>query len=104
VILPHTAVAGAEVVGRRLCGELSAADLPPRGADAAQVGERLRRRIAASAFAPGDEARGAHVSVSVGLAMSAMGTRDAEELVAAADRALYRAKRAGKDRVEVEPA
>jgi PleD family two-component response regulator len=42
--------------------------------------------------------------VSVGVAMSAAGSRGAEELVAAADRALYRAKRAGKDRVEVEPA
>jgi diguanylate cyclase (GGDEF)-like protein len=104
VILPHTAIAGAEVVGRRLRGELAAADLPPRGADAATVGERLRRSIATSAFAGRDEGHPSHVSVSVGVAMSAAGSRGAEELVAAADRALYRAKRAGKDRVEVEPA
>ncbi len=103
VILPHTAIAGAEVLGHRLRDELAAADLPPRGADAALVGERLRRSIAASAFAGRDDRRPSHVSVSVGVAMSAAGSRGAEELVAAADRALYRAKRAGKDRVEVEP-
>jgi diguanylate cyclase (GGDEF)-like protein len=103
VILPHTAIAGAEVLGHRLRGELAAADLPPRGADAALVGERLRKSIATSAFAGRDDRHPSHVSVSVGVAMSAAGSRGAEDLVAAADRALYRAKRAGKDRVEVEP-
>ena len=104
VILPHTAIAGAEVLGHRLRDELAAAGVPPRGADAALVGERLRKSIATSAFAGRDDRHPSHVSVSVGVAMSAAGGRSAEELVAAADRALYRAKRAGKDRVEVEPA
>lgn len=102
VILPHTAIAGAEVLGRRLGDELAAAGLPPRGVDAALVGERLRRRIATSTFAREDDGRFVRVSVSVGVAMSVAGSRGAEELVAAADRALYRAKNAGKDRVEVE--
>jgi len=104
VILPHTAIAGAEVLGHRLHGGLAVADLPPRGADAALVGERLRTSISTTAFAGHDDRHPSHVSVSVGVAMSVAGSGGAEELVAAADRALYRAKRAGKDRVEVEPA
>jgi diguanylate cyclase (GGDEF)-like protein len=103
VILPHTSVAGAEVLGRRLRDGLAAAGLPPQGTDAAEVGERLRKGIAASAFVGHGGRRHAHVSVSVGVAMSDAGSRGADELVAAADRALYRAKGAGKDRVEVEP-
>jgi diguanylate cyclase (GGDEF)-like protein len=103
VILPHTSTVGAAVLGGRLRQGVAATDVPPRGADAAEVGERLRRGIAGSSFAGGDGRHQAHVSVSIGVAMSDAGRRGAEELVAAADRALYRAKRTGKDRVEVEP-
>ncbi len=104
VILPHTGVTGAEVLGRRLRDGLAAADLPPLGVAAVEVGERLRKGIAASLFAGHGGRRHAHVSVSVGIAMTVAGSRGADELLAAADRALYRAKREGKDRVEVEPA
>jgi diguanylate cyclase (GGDEF)-like protein len=104
VILPHTGVTGTEVLGRRLRDGLAAADLPPRGVAAVEVGERLRKGIAGSLFAGHGGRRHAHVSVSVGIAMTVAGNRGPEELLAAADRALYRAKREGKDRVEVEPA
>jgi diguanylate cyclase (GGDEF)-like protein len=69
------------------------------GADeegAAQLAERVRVRLAARRI-PG--ARGLHVTASFGVAEYAppSGT---EELIAAADGALYRAKGAGKNRVE----
>jgi diguanylate cyclase (GGDEF)-like protein len=71
------------------------------GADAARVSEiaeRLRRHVGAEPF----RIRGATIraTVSIGVAVSARG-RTPERLMASADRALYRAKRAGRDRVRV---
>ena len=69
------------------------------GADeegAVQLAERIRVALAARSI-PG--APGLRVTASFGVAEYA-GESNSEELVAAADRALYRAKRAGKDRVE----
>jgi diguanylate cyclase (GGDEF)-like protein len=42
-----------------------------------------------------------HVTISVGIASLQLHAADAEHLVQAADRALYLAKRHGKNRVEV---
>ncbi len=58
--------------------------------------ERLRVALAARSI-PG--ARGLRVTASFGVAEYAPGS-DAEQLVAAADQALYRARHTGKDRVE----
>ena len=69
------------------------------GADedgAALLAERVRAGLAAWAI-PG--ARGLRVTASFGVAAYTPAS-DPEQLVAAADEALYRAKRAGKDRVE----
>jgi diguanylate cyclase (GGDEF)-like protein len=69
------------------------------GADeegAAQLAERLRIALAARGF-PG--VPGLRVTASFGVAEYG-GETNTEQLLAAADRALYRAKRAGKDRVE----
>ena len=60
--------------------------------DAYRVAERLRRAVAT--HRPGEPA----VTISIGLADS-LGAQSASELVAAADAALYDAKRAGRDRV-----
>jgi diguanylate cyclase (GGDEF)-like protein len=73
------------------------------GADAggaAQLADRVRSSLAERSFLG---AEGAVVSVtsSFGVAQHTVGS-DERELFAAADRALYRAKRAGKNRVELD--
>ena len=73
------------------------------GADAvggAQLADRVRASLAERSFLGSD---GAVVSVtcSFGVAQHGPGT-DERELFAAADRALYRAKREGKNRVELD--
>lgn len=66
------------------------------GKGAAQLAERVRAEFAARSV-PGID--GLRVTASFGVAEYSPHSRS-EELVAAADGALYRAKRAGKDRVE----
>ena len=105
VILPNTGRDGACAVGDRLVRQvatLQAAgeDLPPpaHGDGARSVGERIRESIES-----GDVAglEGARVTVSVGVGFYPGAAADPEELVRAADKALYLAKRLGKNRVEV---
>jgi diguanylate cyclase (GGDEF)-like protein len=107
VLLPNTSRDGAQVVGDRLVREVAAlgqagADLPAPQIDGARcVGERIRASIAAAEL-PGvgadDEA---HVTVSVGLASLPGAASSPDELVRNSDKALYLAKRLGKNRVEV---
>jgi len=63
--------------------------------------ERWREAVAASAFALPDGGRVA-ATLSIGIAALAPDHTSAADLVAAADRALYAAKRRGRNRVEVE--
>ncbi len=79
-ILPQTDRAGAEIVAQRMRGIVN--------------NLRLRNR------AP----YGSTVTVSIGIATrEAVASGAPEDLVETADRALYRAKRAGRDRAEFEP-
>lgn len=67
---------------------------------ARQAAERARRRISRTEFGddvPGDARR---ITASFGLATAPGDADEPEALVAGADEALYRAKRAGKDRVD----
>jgi diguanylate cyclase (GGDEF)-like protein len=73
------------------------------GADAvgaAQLADRVRASLAERSFL-GSEGAVVSVTCSFGVAQHTPGTDD-RELFAAADRALYRAKREGKNRVELD--
>jgi diguanylate cyclase (GGDEF)-like protein len=64
------------------------------------VGERIRKTIATARFEGRGGERQAHMTVSIGIASFPDHCRDAEGLVDCADKALYLAKRMGKNRVE----
>ena len=81
VLLPNTAAAGALIVGERLLAE-------------------VRDLAAPSSSPPGEEPLPAPITVSVGLAAFPESAAGADELVRHADKALYLAKRRGKDRLE----
>ena len=87
----------------RYGGEELALILP--GADlegAACVGERVRTAIETRKLPiRGEGGQPVFVTVSIGVAALGHGPEEASALVAAADEALYRAKRSGKNRTEV---
>lgn len=88
----------------RLGGEEFATILPATDAEGArQVAERLREAVAALELPAGEDGTRPRVTASCGVAaaVAELGVRR-HGLVSAADRALYRAKHAGKNRVEVE--
>ncbi|MGK5682550.1 diguanylate cyclase [Actinoplanes sp. URMC 104] len=83
----------------RYGGEEFAVLLPGAGpAAAAEVAERIRRAVSIAPIAVGED-RLHRVTVSIGVAGLPSVCTDADELVLAADRALYAAKNAGRDRV-----
>jgi diguanylate cyclase (GGDEF)-like protein len=85
----------------RYVGEELAVILPETGPDGAlEAGERIRRRIEASPVTRLDGEGALRVTASVGTASIPEVADSADELVAAADAALYRAKQAGKNRTE----
>ena len=68
---------------------------------ALETAERLRAAVAGCGF--GYEGRGIPLTISIGVTVAETAEkRDADAFVAAADRALYRAKRAGRNRVEAD--
>ncbi|MDG4553030.1 MAG: PAS domain S-box protein [Candidatus Competibacter sp.] len=90
-----------DLIGR-LGGEEFAALLPGTDTEGARcLAERLRECVAASPAA--GDAGEISFTVSIGLASFAAADRTANTILARADRALYRAKEAGRNRVEVEP-
>jgi diguanylate cyclase (GGDEF)-like protein len=90
-------VRACDVLGR-FGGEEFVAVLPGAGQqEACHIAERLRGRVRDIAM----QARGATVTVTVSIGVAALGVDggDLFELLAAADAALYRAKKSGRDRV-----
>jgi diguanylate cyclase (GGDEF)-like protein len=74
--------------------------LPETGHDGAlAVGERIRERIAAHAFLAG-EGLNIHLTVSVGVATLPDAATSADELLRAADSAMYQVKARGKDGIQ----
>ena len=86
----------------RIGGEEFASLLPDTGEDdAIWLAERMRRAFEASSHPIGQ--RVIRSTVSVGVAISDEEYSDLSALLAAADRALYRAKALGRNRVEPSP-
>ena len=92
-------------VAGRFGGEEFSIVLPQtRAVDAIRIAERIRSDIAALSIIVPGAAGGerVHVTVSIGVAALDSGTeRNLDELLAAADAALYRAKRSGRDQVQM---
>ncbi|HEY0140937.1 MAG TPA: diguanylate cyclase [Thermoanaerobaculia bacterium] len=86
----------------RIGGEEFAVLLPETPLfDALQFGEKVRSTIASATIRTGEIEH--HVTVSIGVACTAHShVAEPQELFAAADQALYRAKQNGRNRVEVE--
>ena len=101
IVLPNTAREGAEVVGARLAQRLSSLPgaPPPHEEGALDVSEHIRVSVAASEL-PGVDGD-ARITVSIGVACHPGVAGGPGELVRSADKALYLAKRLGKNRVEV---
>ncbi|HEY5581602.1 MAG TPA: diguanylate cyclase, partial [Rhodoferax sp.] len=84
----------------RYGGEEITVILPETAADAAMLAaERLRQIIEGQTF-PFEDKENVHITVSIGVATSSEHLASATELTAAADRAMYRAKEQGRNRVE----
>lgn len=94
---------GEEAVFGRIGGEEFAAVLPARNLDQAiGIAQRVRQEFAREAAVYGDA--DIHPTVSVGVVMENDPGHAVDCLLAAADRALYCAKAAGRNRVEVADA
>lgn len=69
--------------------------------DAVEVAERVRRVVEYECSPERDASLSCQITVSLGIASLAADTQTLEQPIAAADREMYRAKRAGKNRISV---
>lgn len=67
------------------------------------IGETLRQAVAAAPVALGPVGGSLPITLSVGIAAFHADSDSADALIARADRALYRAKEGGRNRVEIDP-
>lgn len=91
---------GHDVVAR-YGGEEFAAILPETGLEGARIyAEKIRQAVAKLSFGTSSAPR--HLTISAGCAASGADVRSPRDLLALADRRLYHAKNAGRDRVCAE--
>jgi len=93
----RAALRSSDVIGR-FGGEEFAIVLPETSVACKDVAEALRQRIAASEVA--HQAKSIRVSASLGATTLADTDRELMDMISRADEALYRAKSAGRNRVE----
>lgn len=88
-------------VASRYGGEEFCILLPQTGlAEAGVIADRIRQRVATTEFPHGKSQPLGHVTISVGVSTFSKHVDTPENIIAAADRALYQAKSLGKDRVQ----
>ncbi|HEX6649033.1 MAG TPA: diguanylate cyclase [Pyrinomonadaceae bacterium] len=88
-------------VASRYGGEEFCILLPQTGiAEAGTIADRIRDRVATTQFPHGKSQPLGRVTISVGVSTFAKNIDTPENVIAAADRALYQAKSLGKDRVQ----
>jgi diguanylate cyclase (GGDEF)-like protein len=96
-----TQTLGADVLFARIGGEEFASCIPVGDIDEAYaIADRVRRNFASVAARFGDESLSPSVSVGVTLGCDPQAT--VTDLLSVVDRALYRAKELGRNRVELE--
>lgn len=87
-------------VASRYGGEEFCILLPQTGlVEAGAIADRIRQRVSTTHFPHGKTQPLGHVTVSIGVSTYSSIVNTSENIIAAADRALYQAKHMGKDRV-----
>jgi diguanylate cyclase (GGDEF)-like protein len=87
-------------VASRYGGEEFCILLPQTGmAEAGAIADRIRDRVSTTQFPHGKSQPFGHVTISMGVSTFTRNIDTPENIIAAADRALYQAKSLGKDRV-----
>ena len=88
-------------VASRYGGEEFCILLPQTGiAEAGAIADRIRHRVSTTHFPHGKSQPLGRVTISVGVSTFSKNIDTSENIIAAADRALYQAKSLGKDRVQ----
>jgi diguanylate cyclase (GGDEF)-like protein len=88
-------------VASRYGGEEFCILLPQTGiAEAGTIAERIRQRVATTEFPHGQSQPLGRVTISIGVSTFSKHVDTPENIIAAADRALFQAKSLGKDRVQ----
>ena len=88
-------------IASRYGGEEFCILLPQTGmTEAGVIADRIRHRVSTTEFPHGSAQPLGHVTISVGVSTFAKNIETPENIIAAADRALYQAKSMGKDKVQ----
>jgi len=99
-ILIERGVRQTDIVARFGGEEFAAILINASPKDAADIAERVRRNVAETPFPNGRAQPNGRLTVSIGVATFSPSFTTPDDFIREADNALYRAKRAGRDRVE----